>query len=184
MVSTFFWKVDFLPLLCGMTNIRRHFKKGNIYFLTHVTERRMPILADNFDLLWQAMQSMKTKFPFKLMACAVLPDHLHMLIDPGEQDLSELIRRIKLSFSANYRRRTGIRGGRVWQYRFWDHIIRDPDDMNRHIDYIHYNPVKHGLVTDPFEYPHSSMHEYYERGYYASDWGMKEVINIAGEFGE
>lgn len=74
--------------------------------------------------------------------------------------------------------------GKIWQNRFWDHIIRDQDDMNRHLDYIHYNPVKHGLVDDPFLYEYSSLNLFYKHGYYQRDWGVKEEPIIEGEFGE
>jgi REP-associated tyrosine transposase len=72
----------------------------------------------------------------------------------------------------------------IWQRRFWDHIIRNQTDLNKHIDYIHYNPVKHGYVNSPFEWEYSSIHVYRDKGYYQSDWGMKEDLNIGGEFGE
>jgi len=167
-----------------MTNIRRYPKEGNVYFLMHVTHDRLPILIENFDLLWYAIESMKENTPFDLMAWVVLPDHCHMIIDPYDNDLSKLMKQIKLSFSANYRKKAGMRRGRVWQNRFWDRIIRDDNDLNRHLDYIHYNPVKHGLTTDPFEYPHSSIHRYYEMGYYTKDWGSKAIMDDKGEFGE
>jgi len=167
-----------------MTNIRRYKGKGKTYFVTSVTLGRLPILVENIDFLWRAVDSAKSKSPFELIAWVILPDHFHLLIDPRNHDLSELMRRIKLSFSAHYRKRIGITNGRVWQYRFWDHIIRNGDDMNRHIDYTHYNPVKHGLVLDPSAYPYSSIRAYCETGLYARDWGVKDGIDIVGEFGE
>jgi len=107
-----------------MTNIRRYFREGNLYFLTHVTHNRRPILVDNYDLLQEAMQS-KIRKPTRLLAWVVLPDHLHMIVDPGGCDLSTLVRQFKLSFSTRYRKGQGAAVGRVWQYRFWDHQIRD-----------------------------------------------------------
>jgi len=88
----------------------------------------------------------------------------------------------KLSYSRRYRLRHGP--GRVWQNRFWEHVIRDQDNLNRHIDYIHYNPVHHGIVTDPFEYSMSSAVSWFERGYYQRDWGVREPISLDGLFGE
>lgn len=167
-----------------MTNIRRYFDKGNIYFLTHVTNNRLPILVRNFDLFWEALCSFGKDFEFEIIAWVVLPDHFHIIIDPEDADLSNLMRKIKLSFAANYRKRAGLNSGRVWQYRFWDHIIRNNEDMSRHIDYIHYNPVKHSLVRSPFEYPHSSIHKYFGEGYYDHDWGIKDDPSTEGNYGE
>jgi putative transposase len=89
---------------------------------------------------------------------------------------------IKQSFAIMYRNRIDKSAGRIWQYRFWDHIIRNDDDLRRHIDYIHYNPVKHGLCTNPFEYQFSSIHQYKE--YYQPDWGCIEPKNISDIRGE
>ncbi|MFH2089742.1 MAG: transposase [Pseudomonadota bacterium] len=152
--------------------------------MTHVTQNRDPLLIDNFDFLRQAISSVQMKLPYELIAWVAIPDHFHLIIDPDVHDFSGLMRRIKLSFSAHLRKREGVDCGRVWQYRFWDHIIRDQDDLNRHIDYIHYNPVKHGLVASPFDHPYSSIHEYRKRGYYRDDWGTKEEIIFDGKFGE
>ena len=167
-----------------MTNIRRYKRDGNVYFMTHVTVNRITVLVDNFDLLWPAIESVWTKFPYELIAWVVLPEHLHLLLDPGRHDLSGLMRRIKLSFSGRLRCRRQLTAGRVWQYRFWDHVIRNQADMNRHIDYIHYNPVKHGLVTAPCDYRYSSFHDYRKQGYYADDWGAERPMIFDGEFGE
>ena len=167
-----------------MTNIRRYFKAGNIYFLTHVTYDRVPILVDQFDLLWQAIQSARKETPFEFIAWDVLPDHLHMIIDPLDNDLSSLMKRMKLTFSTNYRKRIGMRRGRAWQYRFWDHIIRDHHDLNHHVDYVHYNPVKHGLTVSPLQWEYSSIHDYFKEGFYPEDWGVRELLEFEGFFGE
>jgi putative transposase len=167
-----------------MTNIRRYFRPGNVYFLTHVTHERIPILVDNSDLLWQALQSVNSNLRFDIVAWVVLPDHFHLVIDPVDNNVSRLMKGVKLSFSTNYRKRVGMRSGRMWQYRFWDHVIRDQADLNRHVDYIHYNPVKHRLTASPFEWEHSSIHKYFREGYYPDDWGMKEPLEFEGAFGE
>jgi putative transposase len=88
-----------------------------------------------------------------------------------------------MSFAALYRKRANLRSARVWQNRFWDHIIRDMDDRNRHLDYIHYNPVKHGHVSSPFEWEYSSIHDFRKQGFYASDWGVLP-ISVGGDYGE
>ena len=165
-----------------MSNIRRYFKKGNIYFLTHVTYQRQPILSENMDLLLNSLFKFTLKTPYNIIAWVILPEHFHVLIDPFDNNLSLLMRKIKLSFSSSYRKQTNLNSGRTWQYRFWDHVIRDETDMNNHIDYIHYNPVKHGLVERPFDWKFSSIHNYKE--YYQDNWGVKKIIKFDGEFGE
>ena len=166
-----------------MTNIRRYFNEGNIYFLTHVTKNRCPLLINHVDLLQNSIKNSQEKFPFIIIAWVILPDHFHMLIDPVDCHLSSLMRKIKLSFSKKIRNQIGVNSSRIWQNRYWDHIIRNEEDFNLHIDYIHYNPVKHGIVNDPFKYSYSSIHKYYKEGFYAREWGAKE-IKFVGEYGE
>jgi len=141
------------------------------------------LLTANADLLWKSIQKISAVSEFKLIAWVLLPDHLHFVIDPRTQDISRLMQRIKLSFARLYRERRDQSANRVWQRRFWDHVIRDQKDMNVHIDYIHYNPVKHGYVHSPFEWEHSSVHEYKERSLYPSDWGLKDM-EFTGQYGE
>ena len=107
-----------------------------------------------------------------------------MVIDPREGDLSDIIKRLKLAFAYRYRASLGKYREKVWQRRFWDHIMRDQEDLNRHIDYIHYNPVKHGLESDPFRWQYSSLDQHYKDGYYGSDWGVREQPWMDGDYGE
>ncbi|MBU1318260.1 MAG: transposase [candidate division Zixibacteria bacterium] len=153
-------------------------------FLTNVTLDRKPLLAKHIDLFREAIESTQQRSPFEAIAWVILPDHFHMIVLAERENPSALMCRLKLSYSTRLRGRIGMVSGRIWQYRFWDHIIRDQNDMNRHIDYIHYNPVKHGLVRSPFDWPHSSIHDYLQRGYYAPDWGVREPEYLSGEFGE
>ncbi|MCK5124995.1 MAG: transposase [candidate division Zixibacteria bacterium] len=140
-----------------MTNIRRFINDEYIYFLTHVTYKRRPILVKHFDLLMESIISYQKKEKYELISWVVLPDHMHLLIKLRDKRLPELMRKIKLSFSMKLRKRLQQRGGRIWQYRYWDHVIRDKIDLNTHIDYIHYNPVKHGYTKRPFDWKYSSM---------------------------
>jgi|WetSurMetagenome_2_1015567.scaffolds.fasta_scaffold126417_3 putative transposase len=167
-----------------MTNIRRFWDSGFPYFITHVTYNRAPILIDNIDLWQEAVQFTKDMIPFNLMAWVVLPDHIHLLVDPADSDLTYLSKRLKMKFSGQYRARYKYHDGRVWQYRFWDHKIRDEKDFKRHFDYIHYNPVKHGIVSRPIEYIHSSFNKYYDMGHYSADWGVEKLQYLSGDYGE
>ncbi len=155
-----------------------------MYFLTHVTYHRMPLLVENYDLLKDALDSTLGLWETQISAWVVLPDHIHMIVNPGSADLSHMMKRLKLSFSARYRKRRNAQGGRVWQNRFWDHVIRDEDDLRQHVDYIHYNPVKHGLVANPFEWKLSSIGTFLEQGYYAEDWGLSNSLTFNGDYGE
>ena len=139
---------------------------------------------EHFDTLMEGLIRVQDRVRFEMSAWVILPDHLHMIVDPMDNDLSGIVRRLKLSFANQYYLQQGMNHGTVWQPRFWDHIIRDQEDMNRHIDYIHHNPVKHGLVRDPFKWRYSSLDEYHRNGYYTRDWGVKEQVWTDGDFGE
>ncbi len=167
-----------------MRNIRRYFSPGNTYFLTHVTYKRKTILLHNVNLLWDAIHKYNERESFQLIAWVILPDHWHLIIDPKRNDVSKLMKCVKLSFAQHHLRGHGRTSGRTWQNRFWDHMIRDDDDMRRHLDYVHYNPVKHGLVQSPIDWQHSSFRAFVREGVYTADWGSNEVIVSHGDFGE
>lgn len=164
------------------SRMRRIICPGYPYFITNVTDARKPILIENINLIWEAFDSTKRKSSFELIAWVFLPEHFHIMVNPDKGDISKLMQRLKLSFSMNFRKRCGFIKGPVWQNRFWDHVIRDDEDYARHLDYIHINPVKHGLAGSPFDWPHSSIHKFKE--YYPSDWGCRDKIVFDGEFGE
>jgi len=176
--------INLLPYGFSMSKLLRHYRPGQIYFITAVTHRRMPILIDNCEVFWGAMRKAAQKQSFGLAAWVILPDHFHLILDPKTHDLSALMQRLKLSFSTTFRHRNNQSGGKVWQARFWDHIIRNQEDMNRHVDYVHYNPVKHGFVNDPFSWTESSIHHWHDAGFYARDWGVKENPEFVGNYGE
>ena len=167
-----------------MSRLRRYHTPGNWYFITCVTYKRAPLLVTNIDLLKRAIARTKDRLPFILHSWVAMPDHFHAIIDSGSSDISAIMKSIKLSFGASLRSQSGHASGRVWQHRFWDHILRDDDDLNHHTDYIHFNPVKHGFVTSPFDWPHSSIHRFLERGNYTLDWGKRGDVVFAGDFGE
>ncbi len=167
-----------------MSKLRRYFNKGQLCFLTSVTHDRCPLLVPNGPLLLDAIEIARSRLPFDVIAFVVMPDHLHFIIDPSGNDVTKIMQRIKMSFGSKFRKLHDLQSGLVWQRRYWDHIIRNPDDLETHIDYIHYNPVKHGLVTSPFLWEHSSIHRYKEQGYYRDDWGVMERLAFEGDFGE
>lgn len=167
-----------------MSKLLRYYSPGQIYFVTAVTEGRIPILIEFADELLDAMTEASRRINFKLIAHVIMPDHVHMIIDPGNSNLSGIIRIIKLIFSYNYRKAKGLDRAKVWQSRFWDHIIRNEKDLQNHSDYIHYNPVKHKLVGAPIEWKHSSFHQYLSGGFYDCDWGTNALTLPDGDFGE
>ena len=167
-----------------MSKLRRYAGTQTTCFITCVTFERRPILIQHVDLFWRAIDSIRENVRFELIAHVILPDHFHMIMEPDGADFAGIMQRLKMSFGMCYRKRIGTRTGRVWQHRYWDHMIRDHPDMNRHVDYIHFNPVRHGLVMSPFEWKHSSIVDYQRKGYYKNDWGVQEEVRIEGDFGE
>jgi putative transposase len=156
---------------------------GGCYFFTVVTHQRRQIFreAANVSLLRSAFRHIRSRHPFELEAIVVLPDHLHCLwrLPPNDSDYSSRWREIKKFVSRRLpepERRKGI-----WQPRFWEHTIRDDLDWERHLDYIHFNPVKHGWVDTPHEWPWSSFHIAVKRGWYPRDWGVSIVPDVAHE---
>ena len=166
-----------------MSKLLRYHRGTDVCFVTSVTNNRRKILVEHPDLLLAALGKYSEQLQFRLTAYVILPDHFHGLIECGGNDISKIMKLVKLSFSKSYRNRLGVRVGHVWQSRFWDHIIRDQDDMNRHIDYIHYNPVKHGLVESPLGWKLSTIQQYLRDGYYSSEWGNRPM-ELVGEYGD
>jgi putative transposase len=164
---------------------RRAFLPGASYFFTLVTERRRPILASAsaVEVLRSAFRSVRKTRPFEVDAIVVLPDHLHCIwtLPPGDADFSTRWRLIKTRFTkqcdpalraeANSARAAKCEQA-VWQHRYWEHLLRDETDYTRHVEYIHYNPVKHGLVSSAMEWPYSSFRRYVAAGVYPPDWGQ------------
>jgi putative transposase len=167
-----------------MSKLRRYPLHGHPCFITCVAYERSPIIVRNVDLMYTALESARIRAPHELIAFVFLPEHFHAVIDPLNGDISGLMQRLKMSFGALLRKRTGRRAGRVWQHRFYDHVIRDQEDLNRHIDYVHYNPVKHGIAVAPLAWKHSTYDRFYRDGLYSEDWGVKEAIEFEGDFGE
>jgi putative transposase len=169
-----------------MPEYRRNKLKGGTFFFTVVTYNRKPIFTGGKEraLLRYAWQDVQKRFPFETIAVCLLPDHLHSIWHLPENDMNFSVRwkEIKRLFTKAYPEQIGVGGSRndsrikhkeaaIWQRRFWEHTIRDEQDLNCHIDYIHYNPVNHGLVQSVREWPWSSFHRYVKAGWYEMDWG-------------
>jgi putative transposase len=175
-----------------MPQYRRAKIKGSTFFFTVVlADRSSSLLVEQIDRLREGYRTVRKRRPFETIAVCILPDHIHAIWSLPEQDADFSVRwgLIKSAFTRGleekFRSPSKIlkREKGIWQRRYWGHAIRDEGDLNRHIDYIHFNPVKHGHVARVADWPHSSFHRYVERGWLAADWGgdMKE---IKGKFGE
>lgn len=163
-----------------MTEYRRNRLPGGHYFFTvNLADRRSSALTANIALLRQAVTAVQRAMPFRTIAIAVLPDHLHCIwaLPDGDADYPTRWKKIKAAFSRSLpagERRSASRVAKgergIWQRRYWEHTLRDEDDLRRHVDYIHYNPVRHGHVTRVADWPYSSFHRYVRRGVYPADW--------------
>ena len=170
---------------------RRNFVPGGTFFFTvTLDDRRSSALVDHVEALRAAFQTTRAERPFAIDAIVILPDHLHviMTLPDADSDYSGRWRRIKGLFthrlvaSGNPISRNGRGEFALWQGRFWEHTIRDNADFERCAGYIHFNPVKHGLVSSPIDWPHSSLHRYVRAGVLPPDWGGSGAID--GNFGE
>ena len=180
-----------------MPNYRRPRNLGETYFFTVVTHQRRPVLTTEAvrSALRAAIHRARTTLPFEIEAWVLLPDHLHCIwtLPPGDGNFSArwaiIKRHVSRECGAMVNASPDISRSRrneltFWQRRFWEHQIRDDDDLARHLDYIHWNPVKHGLVKSVQEWRYSTFHKYVARGVYPDDWGGGEIANADDNFGE
>jgi putative transposase len=128
------------------------------------------------------LRYVQARRPFQTVAMVVLPDHLHCIWTlRNDADYSVRWQMVKTHFSRGLDAQRRADGGKdIWQPRFWEHWVRDHDDLRRHLDYVHYNPVKHGLAHSAGEWPFSSFRRFVERGWYEADWGRAESEAIHG----
>ena len=172
---------------------RRANATGATYFFTvNLAERKSDTLLRHVDDLRSVIDKVKRAHPFSILAMVVLPEHLHAIwrLPTGDADYPMRWSLIKAGFSRLLPHGERVRASRtakrergIWQRRYWEHAIRDDADLARHVDYIHFNPVKHGLVPRVCDWPHSSFHQYVKRGDLPPDWGG-DMRDIAGSFGE
>lgn len=181
-----------------MSEYRRSRAQGATFFFTVVTERRRPILTrpEVRDALRNAIRRVRTELPFVVHGWVLLPDHLHSIweLPSGDSAFGKRWGLIKAGVSKTCRplwseepassSQTKRHESGIWQRRFWEHQIRDKEDFARHMDYIHWNPVKHGHVSYARDWPYSSFHRYVNAEKYLAGWGMAEGDPGAGEYGE
>jgi putative transposase len=176
-----------------MTNYRRNFLAGASYFFTvNLADRGSRLLTDRIGLLRAAFRQTRSRHPFAIDAIVVLPDHLHAIwtLPDSDADFAVRWRLIKSTFSRALPQREGISASRIakgergiWQRRYWEHTLRDEEDLARHVDYIHFNPVKHGHVARVTDWPYSSFHRMVRLGIYPADWAG-DINESGSEYGE
>jgi putative transposase len=173
-----------------MSIYKRNLVVGGTYFFTvNLLDRNKSLLVDYIDCLRESVASVKQKRPFSIDAWVVLPDHMHAVwtLPEGDADYSGRWREIKKEFTkaipadeyrSAARTKQGERG--IWQRRFWEHTITSEVDFRHHIDYVHVNPLKHGLVTQVRDWPYSSFHRYVNSGIYTENWCGIDIIESIG----
>lgn len=183
-----------------MPEYRRIRVKGGTYFFTVVTFDRQPILTYDQEraALREGIEAIRQVLPFRIEALVLLPDHLHAIWTFPENDDNFASRwaiikrtvsqrcgpleRIDKAVNDSHEKR---RENRIWQRRFWEHVIRDEKDLEYHINYVHWNPVKHGYVSRVIDWPYSTFHRFVANRVYLPDWGLvneEEMVNM--NFGE
>ena len=172
-----------------MTDYRRVYVPGATWFFTvNLAERRNNrLLIEQVDLLRAAFLYVKKRKPYTMNAVVILPDHLHCIwtLPPEDADFSVRWRLLKGYFSRGIPKaehisqsRTKRRERGIWQRRFWAHLLTSQVDFNNHLDYIHWNPVKHSWVKNVTDWPYSSFHRYVAHGVYSNDWGHSGAFGI------
>ena len=177
-----------------MVNYRRSFVPGGTFFFTvTLKNRRSNLLIERIGLLKDAFNKVKEMHPFIMKAYVIMPEHLHMIweLPIGDANYSLRWKKIKALFTKSIIKaglelsRTKHNECRLWQRRFWEHMIKDESDLENHVNYIHYNPIKHGLVEELRDWPHSLFHYYVQSGRICEGWGSSRPSIVDGVcFGE
>ncbi len=191
-----------------MSNYRRVYVPGGTFFFTLVTYNCQPYFAnsENIAKLRQAIATVKQEMPFNITGAVILPDHIHFLwtLPMLDTNYSKRIGRLKVVFTKAFRGKTSLpdnvsisrqkhRESDVWQRRFWEHTLQDEAELEIYLNYIHYNPVKHGLVSCPHLWKYSSFDSWVNQGVYSLKWGctcqgqkvkipnLDKIIHLVGE---
>ena len=178
-----------------MSRYRRADTRGGTYFFTVVTYRRREILTEpeSRAILRAVINKVKRDHPFTIDAWVLLPDHIHSIwtLPPGDNEYAKRWGMIKAGFSKQVKSlfhreewmnetKSRRREGTIWQRRYWEHQIRNEEDYRKYMDYLHYNPVKHGWVRRVIDWPYSTFHRYVVRGVYGEDWCGEFEDNVGG----
>jgi putative transposase len=165
-----------------MPDYRRNRVPGGTYFFTvNLLDRNSRLLTEHIAVLRETVRTVRVRAPFHIDAWVVLPEHLHCIwtLPPDDDDFSGRWHAVKSMFSAamphsERRSATRVRKGErgIWQRRFWEHTIRDDRDYAAHMDYVLFNPVKHGFVAYPADWPYSSFRRCVTRDLYPRDWAV------------
>ena len=163
-----------------MSNYKRLFLSRYKYiFITIVTYNRNPILIENIEILKASIKNAHSKFDFDIIAISVMPEHIHMIIKLAEiNDYPKIVYTLKYYFSKNVKiqkqelSESKIKKGEkgIWQRRYWEHTIRDKEDLYKHLDYIHFNPIKHNLAVSLKDYKYSTFEKFVRLGFYDENW--------------
>lgn len=175
-----------------MVQYRREYREGALVFITfNLKNRRSDLLVAYIDDLKIAIQETKTRYPFEIVALCILPEHVHLVMQLPENqaNFSHRVRLIKSLFCQKIAQKISLtknsRGEYdVWQPRFWEHMIRNELDLKRCVDYVYYNPVKHGWVAEVKNWPYSSFHRDVRRGLLTEDWGCSGLLEHNTDWGE
>jgi len=164
-----------------MSSYRRLRWPGGTYFFTVACAERQWLFREPHHVaaLCDALRSVRACDPFETLALVVMPDHLHCIWRLPQGDTNFSVRWEWVKKRTARALHCGTRAASVWQPRFWEHLIRDEADLARHVDYIHFNPVKHGLARRPGEWRYSTFRQYVACGHYPSDWGVAADSPIA-----
>ncbi|MBK6972543.1 MAG: transposase [Sterolibacteriaceae bacterium] len=155
---------------------------GTFFFTVNLADRQSDLLVAHVESLRSVVRLTRQRHPFEIVAMVVLPDHLHAIWRLPENDTDYPTRwsLIKAGFSRRLAKSESIGASRlrkrergIWQRRYWEHQIRDDDDLDRHVAYVHFNPVKHGYVERAIDWPYSSIHRYVGEGAVSETWGTK-----------
>jgi len=171
---------------------RSRISGGTFFFTVNLADRNYRLLTEHVGVLRGAYRKVRQRHPFEIVATVVLPEHLHAIwtLPPGDRDYPLRWSLIKAGFSRVIMKTERVSESReckrergIWQRRYWEHQIRNEEDLARHVDYIHFNPVKHGHVRSPVEWPYSSIHRYIRNGTVPSGWSIS-IDTGDVEFGE
>lgn len=172
---------------------KRLFIENSYVFITIVTAKRRKILLENIQILREAFNKTIQNYNYELYAICVLPEHIHMIIKSYNiNDYPKIIQQLKRYFSQNINKQNinnySLTSGNIkrkecdiWQHRYWEHTIRNIDDLYKHLDYIHYNPIKHGYSNNAKDWKFSSFNKFVKQHFYELDWCNFDDTNSINE---